>query len=75
MDGYNNRPAYCGWRSRHRMYVQWDSGEQELYDYRTDPAEAHNLAHRKAWRSVRDAMRAKSRAACRPLPPHFAWPS
>jgi N-acetylglucosamine-6-sulfatase len=75
MNGYNNRPAYCGWRSQHRMYVQWDSGEQELYDYRTDPAEAHNLAHRPAWKPVRDAMRAKAKAACRPLPPHFAWPS
>jgi N-acetylglucosamine-6-sulfatase len=73
MDGYHNRPAYCGWRTRHRMYVHWDSGEQELFDYRTDPAEEHNIAHRKKWRDVRNAMRAKAYAACRPKPPHFHW--
>ncbi len=73
MDGYNNRPAYCGWRTRHRMYVQWGTGEQELFDYRRDPAETHNLAHKKAWRGVRDTMRAKAYAACSPKPPHFHW--
>lgn len=73
MNGYNNRPAYCGWRSRHRMYVRWATGEQELYDYRLDPQEARNLAHRKRWRKVRAAMKAKAYAACRPRPPHFRW--
>jgi arylsulfatase A-like enzyme len=73
MDGYNNRPAYCGWRSRHRMYVRWDTGEQELYDYRSDPAEAHNLAYKKKWRDVRKAMRRKAFRACRPKPPHYQW--
>ena len=66
MDGYNYRPAYCGWRTKNRMFVQWDTGEQELFDYRLDPAEAHNLAHRKSWRPVANAMRAKAYAACRP---------
>jgi arylsulfatase A-like enzyme len=73
MDGYNSRPAYCGWRTRHRMYVHWDSGEEELFDYRTDPDERHNLAHLKRWRPVRDALRAKAMATCRPRPPHFRW--
>ncbi len=73
MDGYNNRPAYCGWRTRNRMYVQWDTGEQELFNYRTDRAEQRNLAHRKRWRDVRDALRAKAYAACSPRPPHFHW--
>jgi arylsulfatase A-like enzyme len=73
MDGYQNRPAYCGWRTKNRMYVQWNTGETELYDYRLDPAEKTNLAHRKSWRKVRHAMRAKAMAACRPVPPHFHW--
>lgn len=73
MNGYNNRPAYCGWRTRHRMYVQWATGEQELFDYRSDPDEQHNLAHKKAWRAVRDRLRAKAFGACRPRPPHFRW--
>jgi arylsulfatase A-like enzyme len=73
MDGYNYRPAYCGWRTKNRMFVQWNTGEQELYDYRLDPAERTNLAHRKSWRPVKKALRAKAFAACRPLPPHFHW--
>ncbi len=73
MDGYNDRPAYCGWRTRHRMYVQWDSGEEELFDYRSDPAEKNNLAHKKPWQDVRKAMRARAYAACSPKPPHFRW--
>jgi arylsulfatase A-like enzyme len=73
MDGYNYRPAYCGWRTRNRMFVQWNTGEQELFDYRLDPAERTNLAHRQAWRPVKKELRAKAFAACRPVPPHFHW--
>ncbi len=73
MDGYNDRPAYCGWRSRTRMYVQWATGEEELFDYRSDPDEERNLAGRKRWRDVRDRMRVKAYDACSPKPPHFRW--
>jgi N-acetylglucosamine-6-sulfatase len=73
MDGYNYRPAYCGWRTKNRMFVQWNTGEQELFDYRLDPAERTNLAHRKSWRPVKKELRAKAFAACRPVPPHFHW--
>ncbi len=73
MDGYNYRPAYCGWRTKNRMFVQWNTGEQELFDYRLDPAERTNLAYRKSWRPVRKAMRTKAFEACRPVPPHFHW--
>jgi arylsulfatase A-like enzyme len=73
MDGYNQRPAYCGWRTRHRMYVRWATGEQELFDYRSDPHEQRNLAHKRAWRDVRKAMRAKAVRACSPEPPHYDW--
>ncbi len=73
MNGYNDRPAYCGWRTKNRMFVHWDTGEQELYDYRLDPEEAHNLAHRRSWRQVRHRMRAKAYGACRPKPPHYSW--
>jgi N-acetylglucosamine-6-sulfatase len=41
-----NRPAaapyYSALRSKQRLYVEWDSGERELYDYRTDPFELDN---------------------------------
>jgi len=73
MYGYNNRPAYCGWRTRNRMYVQWATGEEELYDYRLDPAEQRNLAGRPDWQKVRKAMRAQARDACVPKPPGMRW--
>lgn len=73
MDGYNNRPAYCGWRSRHRMFVRWATGEEELFDYRLDPDEKRNLADKPRFAKVRKRMRGKVVAACVPKPPHFQW--
>jgi arylsulfatase A-like enzyme len=73
MYGYNDRPAYCGWRTRNRMYVQWATGEQELFDYRLDPNERHNLAGRDGWADVQRRMREKAQAACVPRPPGFRW--
>jgi arylsulfatase A-like enzyme len=73
MNGYHERPAYCGWRTKHRMYVRWATGEQELFDYRSDPNERRNLAHRKRWADVRKQMRTKARRHCKPEPPHFDW--
>lgn len=71
MKGYNNRPAYCGWRTRNRMFVRWDSGERELFDYRLDPHERRNLAHSPQWAGVRRSMQAKAAQACSPRLPHF----
>jgi N-acetylglucosamine-6-sulfatase len=73
MNGYHDRPAYCGYRTRDLMFVQWATGEQEMFDYRVDPDEQHNLAHRRAWHDVKHELKAKAKLACRPLPPHFHW--
>lgn len=73
MRGYNDRPAYCGWRTKHRMFVRWDTGERELFDYRRDPAERRNLAGKPAWAGVLRSMRAKAVEACSPRPPGFSW--
>lgn len=73
MDGYRGRPAYCGWRTKRRMYVRWATGRTELYDYRTDPAEERNLAGLPKVKGVQQRMRAKARAACVPEPPGFSW--
>jgi N-acetylglucosamine-6-sulfatase len=73
MNGYNDRPAYCGWRTRHRMFVQWATGERELFDYRLDPDERHNLAEKPKWAKVRRAMQAKAFKACQPTLPGFEW--
>ena len=67
------RPAYCGWRTQHRMFVRWATGERELYDYRRDPAEAHNLAYTRSWADVRERMRRQAVRHCTPEPPAFSW--
>lgn len=73
MDGYRLRPAYCGWRTKRRMYVRWASGRAELYDYRHDPFERNNLAGDRSIRAVQDRMRANAQKACVPEPPGFDW--
>ena len=35
-------PGYRPLRGEDFLYVEWDSGERELYDYRTDPFELDN---------------------------------
>ena len=73
MPGYRQRPAYCGWRTKDRMYVQWADGRAELYDYRNDPQEMHNLAGLPEVAGVEARMRANARNACVPEPPGFDW--
>jgi arylsulfatase A-like enzyme len=73
MAGYTGRPAYCGWRTRHRMYVRWSTGREELYDYRVDPGEHFNLAKDDRVADIKALMRAKAQRACRPEPPGFDW--
>ncbi|MDQ1603486.1 MAG: hypothetical protein QOE01_1331 [Actinomycetota bacterium] len=69
----HRRPSYCGWRTRRWMYVRYSSGEQELYDYATDPYELHNLAHLPAYRPRVARFVALDKAHCYPTPPSFHW--
>jgi N-acetylglucosamine-6-sulfatase len=73
VEHYVRRPAYCGWRTRTRLYVRYATGEEELYLYRSDPFERRNVAHVPAHRQVLRAMRRHARAACAPAPPGFSW--
>ncbi|MGH8938496.1 MAG: choline-sulfatase, partial [Actinomycetes bacterium] len=62
-----------GWRTKRRMYVRWATGREELYDYRSDPAERHNLAGERSSRRIERRMQANARNACVPEPPGFDW--
>jgi len=73
MAGYHNRPAYCGWRTKNRMFVRWATGERELFDYRVDPDERRNLAGEPGWAEVRRKMRANAIRACSRVPPGYDW--
>lgn len=68
------RPAYCGWRTRRWLFVQYSHhAGRELYDYRTDPLELTNLGGDPSLRERRLSMGAEAAAACDPVPPRFTW--
>ena len=52
-DGANRRPAYRALRSVGHLYVEYESGERELYDLRRDPHQLRNLAPRLDGESAR----------------------
>jgi hypothetical protein len=66
-------PAYCGWRTKRYLFTQYDTGEQELYDYRRDPNELHNRAAVPRYADTVAALQAEAQQACTPVPPGFAW--
>lgn len=39
-----SRPAYCGIRTQTHTFVEYETGERELYDLRTDPFQMQGLA-------------------------------
>ncbi|HKA33540.1 MAG TPA: sulfatase [Candidatus Binatia bacterium] len=41
---HRNLPSFDGLRSTEYLYVEYATGEKELYDVRADPYEMHNLA-------------------------------
>jgi arylsulfatase A-like enzyme len=41
---HRNLPSFDGLRSTEYLYVEYATGEKELYDVREDPLEMHNLA-------------------------------
>jgi hypothetical protein len=66
-------PAYCGYRTHRWMFVQYASRDRELYDYRHDPHELTNVAHRPGNADVMRRLRLKTMRTCRAPPPTFAW--
>ena len=58
---------------QHHMYVRYATGRTELYDYRTDPYEQHNLAGDPAVADLQTQMREQATKHCSPQPPGFDW--
>jgi arylsulfatase A-like enzyme len=67
------RPSYCGWRTAHRIYVNYAEGKSEFYDLGRDRWEMRNRIAAPAARAVIRDMRATAKAACVPSPPGFRW--
>jgi arylsulfatase A-like enzyme len=69
----HNVPAYCGIRTKRRLYVQYATGEQELYDLQRDPHELSNLTTDPAYAQQLVALHDRTMDDCIPRPP--GWPA
>jgi arylsulfatase A-like enzyme len=62
-------PAYCAVRTQDFKYVEWATGEEELYDLNADPHELQSLAGDPAYTALLATMRDRTRELCNPPPP------
>ena len=62
-------PSYCGLRARALTYVQYATGEEELYDLRADPWQLQSLVADPAQAGRIRGLRREALRRCKPLPP------
>jgi N-acetylglucosamine-6-sulfatase len=67
-------PTYCGVRTRRYLYVAYETGEQELYDMKSDPYQLSNRSGDPALSSVEGGLRQQTETACQPPPPGLTVP-
>ena len=64
-------PSYCAVRNATHSYVQYGTGEEEIYDLAADPSQRKNLARNPSMRESLVAFRTRTRSLCSPPPPKF----
>jgi arylsulfatase A-like enzyme len=62
-------PTYCAVRNGRYLYASYTTGEEELYDLRTDPFELQNVASNAAYHATLVSLRARLSVLCQPPPP------
>ena len=62
-------PSYCAVRNRNFKYVEYSTGERELYDLAADPAELTSLHDDPAQQEVVSQLRNRMLQLCEPSPP------
>jgi N-acetylglucosamine-6-sulfatase len=67
--GTNPVPTYCAVRTAHQLFVVYETGERELYDLESDPAELENLAGTRPVLQAR--LETTLNGLCDPPPPGF----
>jgi N-acetylglucosamine-6-sulfatase len=72
-DGYNGRPAYCGWRTKKWVFVRYATGEREMFYYGSNVNELNNLAEDPSFAAKRRHLEHEARLACSPEPPGYNW--
>lgn len=65
-------PTYCAIRNQDFSYVDYKTGEKELYDIVNDPYQLDNLASDPDYQSILEQMRIRTMELCNPLPPGFS---
>ena len=62
-------PSYCGVRSDRYKYVEYSTGESELYDLRADPAELTSRHDDPAMQPTVSRLKSRMLELCHPSPP------
>jgi N-acetylglucosamine-6-sulfatase len=71
--GSEGAPTFCGVHSKRYVYVDYGTGEEELYDLVRDPYEMQNVVHSAGYAEVLLAMRRRLKQLCDPVPPGFSF--
>lgn len=64
-------PSYCGIRTHTQKFIIYATGERELYQVKTDPAELHNTFGEPGTAQDSKALQARVSHMCVPRPPGF----
>ena len=70
-DNFIPVPTYCALRNQRYLYVDYGTGEEELYDLKTDPLELQNLAGDPAFDAKRRSLHRSLVSLCNPPPPGY----
>jgi arylsulfatase A-like enzyme len=71
MEGSNPVPTYCALRTKAELYARYATGEEELYQLRSDPNELTNLASVLAEQGRLVRLRGRLEDLCVPAPPGY----
>lgn len=71
MEGANPVPTYCALRTTDELYARYATGEQELYDLRSDPYELDNLSGVPSEQGRIARLRGRLEDLCVPPPPGY----
>ncbi len=69
----SNPPSFCAVRTQIWKYVQYATGEEELYDLVADPYELQNVAGAAANAATLASLRTRAHQLCSPPPPGFTF--
>jgi arylsulfatase A-like enzyme len=64
-------PTYCGVRTTRYKYIEYSTGEEELYDLQADPYELESKHADPAFASLKADLHARMVSLCSPPPPGF----